>query len=341
MCQVVKTALMNNDIAYLPTSFLDVLLRYLDERELAALDLRHSIHLSAQNQRVESRTFSSLLDETYRVDPVPALGLRIGRMAQPQHFGLVGYLLASCSTLGQALTRYGRFQTLVLTDLKAEVQVRGSDVIHEWSLRGNDNALSCEFSAAIFINLYQSLIKKPIAPSRVGLPIPKPAHGDIYQAILGCPVEFNCSSIRVDVPSHVLLMDIATRDPHLLKIFDQQANAMLLKDAESSGCFETFLQELQENILAAMNNGDTRASTVASQMGYSLRSFYRKLSVNGHSYRSVLADTRRRLAVRYLADPALSPSEVALLLGYSEQSAFIRAFKHWMGQTPGEYRQNL
>lgn len=341
MCQLDKTGLMNNDIAYLPSSFLNVLLRYLDERELSAQDLRGKISQLAQHQRVENRTFSSLLNDIYKLDPVPALGLRIGSMALPQHFGLVGYLLASCSTLGQALIRYRRFQTLVLTDLRAEVQVQGSDVKHQWILRGKDNPLSYEFSAAIFINLYQSLIKKPVAPARVGLPIARPKHGDIYQAILGCPVEFDCLLIRVDIPSTVMLMDIATRDPHLLKIFDQQAAAMLNQNVELSESFDHFLKGLQEHLLVAMKDGDTRACTLAAKMGYSLRSFYRKLGDNGHSYRAVLASTRSRLAVRYLVDPALSPSEVALLLGYSEQSAFIRAFKNWMGMTPGEYRKSL
>ena len=50
---------------------------------------------------------------------------------------------------------------------------------------------------------------------------------------------------------------------------------------------------------------------------------------------------RRELAERYLAEPTLDLTDLAFLLGYSEQSAFQRAFKRWTGQTPGEYRRNL
>lgn len=42
-----------------------------------------------------------------------------------------------------------------------------------------------------------------------------------------------------------------------------------------------------------------------------------------------------------LADPALAQTDVALLLGYTEQSSFIRAFRSWTGMTPGEYRAHL
>lgn len=331
---------MTQQHAYLPASFVDILIRYLDERHIAAPELRPTLVELAQVRHLDTVLFSQLMDQMHQLDPVPALGLRIGRLAQPQNFGLVGYLLTSCSTLGQALIRYGRFQTLVLTDLTTQVEVQGNAVSHQWLLRGTDNPLSYEFSAAIFINLYQSLISKTIAPIRVGLPFAKPADARIYEAILGCPVEFGTRTLRVDIPAHLTRMTISTSDPYLLRMLDQQAEALLHQEAQENESFEEFLRQLQQLLLIAMRDGDTRASTMAAKMNYSLRSFYRKLSEHGYSYRSVLADTRRRLAKRYLADPALTPADVALLLGYSEQSAFIRAFKDWMGMTPGDFRQS-
>mgnify|MGYP003689138031 FL=1 len=90
-----------------------------------------------------------------------------------------------------------------------------------------------------------------------------------------------------------------------------------------------------------MKNGDVSAVAVASALGYSLRTFYRELRAAGYSYRGLLAHTRHTLARQYLADPALAQTDVALLLGYSEQSSFIRAFRSWTGMTPGEYRSHL
>ncbi|WP_404840868.1 helix-turn-helix transcriptional regulator [Alkalilimnicola ehrlichii] len=72
-----------------------------------------------------------------------------------------------------------------------------------------------------------------------------------------------------------------------------------------------------------------------------LRTFYRQLRTAGYSYRGLLAHTRHTLARQYLADPALAQTDVALLLGYSEQSSFIRAFRSWTGTTPGAYRAGL
>ncbi|MGB3620151.1 AraC family transcriptional regulator [Ketobacter sp. MCCC 1A13808] len=332
---------MNSNDPHLPSSFLDPLICYLDIRGLDAPALRADIAALSQDPRINTTAFTDLLNRIYQLEPVPALGMRIAAVTKPEHFGVVGYLLTSCSTLGQALIRYGRFQALVFTGLNAVVRKSRNAVSHRWNLSDQGTHLSCEYSVAIFVNLYQSLIGKKIPPVSVGVPISKNKDYKIYEALLGCPVEFDCSCLRVDIPAQAMLMTISSSDAYLLKLFDEQAQSMLGQTKATSDSFDQFLKQLQQQLLIAMKDGDTSANTVASQMGFALRTFYRNLSNHGYSYRSVLANSRRQLAKRYLADPALSPSEVALLLGYSEQSAFIRAFKGWMGMTPGEYRRTL
>ena len=87
--------------------------------------------------------------------------------------------------------------------------------------------------------------------------------------------------------------------------------------------------------------GLSAAATLASRMQCSLRSFYRQLALHGLRYRTLLGDVRFKLARMYLADPRLSLAEIALLLGYSEQSAFTRAFRAWSGSPPQGYRRHL
>ena len=70
----------------------------------------------------------------------------------------------------------------------------------------------------------------------------------------------------------------------------------------------------------------------------SQRSFQRRLRELGLTYRELLDQTRHELARRYLDDPAKSVTEITFLLGFSEQSAFTRAFRHWSGMSPSVYR---
>jgi AraC-like DNA-binding protein len=65
----------------------------------------------------------------------------------------------------------------------------------------------------------------------------------------------------------------------------------------------------------------------------------RRLAADELSFKAVVDETRLALAERYLADPALSLTETAFLLGYSDLSAFSRAFRRWTGRTALEFRR--
>jgi len=327
--------------AIVPTSFIAVLQRYVSQRDLQCPEFSKKLASFQSQPKMANREYDQLIHELYELDPVPALGVKLGQIIEPKDFGIVGYLLTACSTLGQALTRYGRFQTLVLSELSTQVEVSSDVIRHRWNLHDVDTQLSAEFGVSMFINLYQSLIGKKVAPIKVGLPFNKPNNPELYESLFGCPVEFNTDSLMADVPASVMWMTITSSDPYMRKIFDGQAEAMLKAEGEKpSDTFDVFFENLQQQILMAMKDGDTSAKTVAQHMGYSTRSFYRILEEAGYSYRGVISGLRRRLAKKYLLDESLSYSDIAMLLGYSEQSAFTRAFKDWMGMTPGEYRKN-
>ena len=70
------------------------------------------------------------------------------------------------------------------------------------------------------------------------------------------------------------------------------------------------------------------------------RTLQRKLAEGQTSYQQLVDDTRRSLALRYIDDATRSISDITFSLGYSQQSAFTRAFKRWTGRTPGEHRDD-
>jgi AraC-like DNA-binding protein len=87
-----------------------------------------------------------------------------------------------------------------------------------------------------------------------------------------------------------------------------------------------------------LRDGEPSASITASRMKMSARTLNRALAAEGTSYRAILDQLRHELACRYLADSRLSIGEIGFLLGFSEISAFYRAFKRWTGQTPAVFR---
>ncbi len=326
---------------YISSGFVEPLLDYILLRRLDAPQLEYDLRSRLEKPVLCADQFCGLLDAVYQLDPVPALGFRLGKIAKPKHYGVLGYLTLSCGNLGQALTRYRRFQNLLQTGLESWVIPEGKNIQINWTQKVANTPLAQAYSVGIFINLYQLLVGKEIAPLRVGLPFKQPPNSEIYEALIGCPIDFESDNLSVLIPMRLMAMHIASRDAHLRQLLESQAQAMVNEHESGEESFAIFFEQLQNQLVNTMKDGDVSAEKIAGNLGIPLRSFYRKLSDNGHSFRSVIADIRLRLAKQYLSDLKLSHSEIALLLGYSEQSSFIRAFRSWAGVTPGEYRDRF
>lgn len=95
---------------------------------------------------------------------------------------------------------------------------------------------------------------------------------------------------------------------------------------------------MQQLLVRLLPEGEVSVDKVARALHQSTRTLQRRLAERGMSWQQLLDRTREQLARQYLRDPGLSLAEIGLLLGYSEQSAFTRAFRRWTGQTPQAYR---
>jgi AraC-like DNA-binding protein len=341
LCQGLDSAGMSKT-DFIPSGFIETLQAYVRERDLPAQRLLDEMSAELDSPSVSAERFCDLLEAVWQLDPVDALGVRLGLSGQPRQFGVVGYMVSSCGTLGQALARYHRYQGLLQGGLTSRARLVDGVLSMRWTQAVANTPLASEFSLAVFVSLCQALIGRPITPLRAGLPFPRPADVGVYQVLLGCPVDFDRSAIELAIPAHLLALPISSKDPYLLRLLEQQAQALLKQKPHFEGPRGgEFFSQVQEQIVESMKNGDVNADSVAQAMGCSLRTFYRQLRAAGYSYRGLLAQTRHTLARQWLADPALAQTDVALLLGYSEQSSFIRAFRTWTGMTPGEYRGHL
>ena len=80
--------------------------------------------------------------------------------------------------------------------------------------------------------------------------------------------------------------------------------------------------------------------SVAGNFNISVRTLQRKLKEEGVSYLQIIEEVRKSLAIHYIKKSSSSVKEISAILGYSEPSGFVRAFKKWTGKTPSEYRNN-
>jgi AraC-like DNA-binding protein len=97
--------------------------------------------------------------------------------------------------------------------------------------------------------------------------------------------------------------------------------------------------KVEDRIEALLSSGEARIERVARDLGYSRQTLYRRLKAEGATFESVLDAVRRRLARRLIREEGLSVKETAYRLGFSDPSAFSRAYKRWTGSSPTSSRE--
>lgn len=104
------------------------------------------------------------------------------------------------------------------------------------------------------------------------------------------------------------------------------------------GTSSAFTHKVRSLISQQLESGRARATVIAAQLNMSRQTLYKKLKQENQTFVALLDQVRRESAMVYLGNPEHSLTEVAQRLGFSELSAFSRAFKRWMGQSPAHYR---
>lgn len=323
---------------YVAASLANLLTRFLDQRHLALPALRERLSRLAQGPRMAITTWWALLDEIQQACPgEPALGLQIGSCAQPHHVGVLGYLAMYSETLGQALLRFSRFQPLLHNLAPSLISQQGEDIVIGWGKAERQSTLLSDDVVAAGLSVFARQLtgRHDIFPSRVFSPHPAPADVAPYERFHGCPVHFDSPVSAVHLPLAVMTLPINSQDPHLTGLLEQQAEALL----QALPAADSLLGELQRQIVAVLQDGPPDAVVVAARMGVSERTLYRELQARGLRYKQVLNGLRFELAKEYLRDAQLTLPEIALLLGYAEQSVFSRAFREWAGESPMRWRK--
>ena len=266
----------------------------------------------------------------------PDLGLTLGQAIGPQHFGLMGYVLLSCKTLGAALERLYQYQRLVYDVSPMHVHVQGSDITLEWGTEsGRPGRLVDETAITALAQFARNLTGSTAAIKRVHFVNPAPHDIAPYRAYFGGEVLFDQEATRVSLPSSMLQLPLRKPDAGLLAMLENQARTLMGSLPEN----DDLEHQVRRTVAALSREGDISLERTAKKLNMSSRTLHRRLAPCGQNFRALRDDARRRLAEEYLKTPGISIAEVALLLGYSEQSAFTRAFGRWTGQSPRQFQK--
>lgn len=300
--------------------------------------------LSDPNGRVPFQVFADACELAAEQLDDPYLGLRLGQIITPQHLGSHGFAMASCSNARELLSQHQRFSALTIDAGFSEYVMEGGLFVRRWCSNLSDGQslgkLQNELNKSSVLTLARTFFNQPErSPLWVSFQHPKPENVALYEEVFNCPVKFSQPHTAIAVDVEWLNLPLAHGNPELRRVMEDFCNKLVSQLGDALD--PPWLALARRSVLNAFSLGLPAVADVAKEAGMSEDEFKKALSERGSSFRAFVDELRRGLALGYARDPDFSLVEIACLLGFSEQSAFQRAFKRWTGQTPGAYRASV
>ncbi|WP_306044748.1 AraC family transcriptional regulator [Nioella sp. MMSF_3534] len=278
-----------------------------------------------------------LMAEQMDITPLPLI---VGEAMRTDEYGALGLAWKAAPNLLGSFSRVARYWRLWTSVTQYELMQTSRGMLfvqRREGLRRLGLRISVEATMASAVSLGRQVSPRPFSPIEVCFRHPAPRTIEHHEAYFGCPVFFGADR------DAMLLSHQSLSEPNILG--DEGITAFLVShlDQELAQIDDTPALHTQTKgeIARALSEGLPKMGDIARRLGLSARSFHRRLAEHGLSFQTLTEETRREIATAMLQEERYSLSEIAFLTGYSEQSAFNRAFKRWMGVTPATYRKSL
>lgn len=265
--------------------------------------------------------------------------MRVCASMRCEELGAVGLALKSAPTLRHGFRRMGRYTRIHNRMSTFAVEEKGD--IYCWTHHRPvparlGNYLSNEAALATFVTLCREASAPDLTPVRVQFAHHRDGSIDALTAHFGIEPVFGA-----EVDGMQFAIDDVDRknplgDAGIWAFFTDHLDRSLpsVDIAE-----DRLQQQVIEVVAPLLSGGVPQLADVAGQLGMSGRTLQRRLSDAGRTYQALVEQARRELARQLISETRYSLAEISFLTGFSEQSAFTRAFKRWEGQTPRAFRQ--
>ncbi|MDK9499377.1 AraC family transcriptional regulator [Streptomyces katrae] len=293
--------------------------------------------LGDDRARVTPAQFARLFRALYRTTQDEFLGLS-AVPSRPGTFAMMCHACLGCRDLGAAVERAAAFYGLFPGGPELALESGGGQA--RFTVRndfdGDEERFLTECVLAIWHRLCSWLVGRRIPLVQAAFAYPPPPHRDEYDALFDCPVRFAAGRTEAVFDARWLTAPLV-RDEAALDAMLRRAPFDLLSRPE----YGTTVAEQVRRTLTRRLCGSPRLpelGEVAARLAVSPATLRRRLRQEGTSFQQLKDDVRRDAAIAGLAEGGEPIAELAARLGFSEDTAFHRAFRRWTGTTPGAYR---
>ncbi len=326
------------------TTYLRALLEAGARHGVDADNVRRELDISEETLADPSASVSlEVMTRAWTIVPAlsknPAFGLVAAETMPPGSYGSLEYAVLSSATASEALARAVRFQrvTYAMSDLTFAIEGPSATIRSRSFGLASDEELRhyIEHGFAFVATRVRSLLASAPMPVRVAFPHRPPADTGVHRRVFGNAVVFAQPRAELAFASGDLAGALLSHDPGFLESFADEEQRLSLVAANAASSTKERVRHL---LLARMRQGDASVAAIARILRLSTRTLQRNLRDEGAPFSELVDEVRAAEARRYVLEGKLSFGEMAFRLGFSQQSAFFRAFKRWTGATPTELR---
>lgn len=292
--------------------------------------------LTDPDARVSPKQVWLLWLKALEVTGDPCLGLHLAETVEPSDYGVIGYIVLSSATVRDALIRVDRYHGLLADAVHYTVEEIDDAFVlrHEIAGGGGVPGAMAAYVLAVPHLLMQHAFDHRPRLREVRITCERPTDASEYERIFDAPVRFSADENSMTIPA-ILDASMPTSDPALISVLEGYAESLL----DSLPPSESLSASVYALVRRTLRDGTPDVEALSRRLALSTRTLRRRLREEGTSVSEIVTDTRHQLALKYLGSGDIAASEIAYLLGFSDPTAFHRAFKRWQGCTPLEHRR--
>lgn len=267
----------------------------------------------------------------------PALGLKLGLQYNVSTFGIWGFALSTSRTLRDAAKMAIRYLSLSTAYCRLYVFEEGDRFgigLDPSAVPRHLRQFLLERDLATGANLVRELSLSGLAIGRAEFQGSPPDYAGFIADVLGVTPLYHSHRNAFMVSAEAADRPLPTFNARLVRMLDDQCR-LQVEQRQTSGVSGLVRQQILGpcGLVATLDE-------VACALAMSSRSLRRKLEQENTSFRALVEEERRQTAMQMLSGSDMKLDELAVHLGYTDTASFTRAFRRWMGVSPGEYRKN-
>ena len=311
---------------------------------LEKADIKRSI-VNHSEGRVSLGQLLKFWKEASFVTDDPYIGLHISKLIPFGTYQTHDYLLSNSDNLRKGIKKFIRLFSLI----NQELAINGVEREDEYEFQIWEHSHTkvskhqIEYEIGLFYQRLNHVCQDPIEIKEVHFTHLYPKEDIlIYENFFNCPVYFEQNKNALIFDKQYLELKCINHALKLSELLKQSAQKLIENLPEfKKHVNPPFLLKFSDALKRELPEGRASIQNMAELFGMSPRTLQRRLKGYNLSYSNILTSIRVELSKEMLTDDSLSLAEIAFLLGFSESSAFHRAFKTWLGQTPMEYRKEV